>query len=176
MLANDARILTRSAVATAISGAILIAVGAVLDGGKGALGAVLGVTLVAIFFTVSVVAVSFAGHRWGPGAMMGTALGTFVAKILVLLVVIAALQGTTVFNTKIFGFTAIACILVWTGGQVVTLARSRMPYVVPAASEAATVPEARQSGTVPEVPQSGTVPEAREPSAVPEARKASGER
>ncbi len=194
MLANDARILTRSAVATAISGAILIAVGAVLDGGKGALGAVLGVTLVAIFFTVSVVAVSFAGHRWGPGAMAGMALGTFAVKILALLAVLAAVQGTTAFNTKIFGITAIVCILVWTGGQVFTLARSRMPYVVPAASEAGTVPEARQSGAVPEarqsgavpearqsgaVPdarQSGAVPEAREPNAVPGARKASGER
>jgi len=133
MLANDARILIRSAVATAIVGVILIAGGGVTDGGKGALGAVFGVILVAAFFTVSVVVVSFAG-RWGPSAMMGTALGTFVAKILILLGLIAAFRGTTLFNTRFFGITAIICILVWTAGQVVTLARSRIPYVVPAAT------------------------------------------
>ena len=62
MLANDARIVVRSAVATAIVGTILIAVGAITYGGKGALGAVFGVILVAAFFTASVVLVSFAGR------------------------------------------------------------------------------------------------------------------
>jgi ATP synthase protein I len=203
MLANDARILTRSAVATAISGAILIAVGAIVDGGKGALGAAFGVILVTIFFTVSVLAVSYAGRRLGPNAMTGTALGTFAVKILALLAVLAAVQGTTAFNTKIFGITAIVCILVWTGGQVFTLARSRMPYVVPEASGAGVVPEASGAGVVPEASGAGVVPEAsgagvvpeasgagvvpeasgadtapevRQASAVPEARKASGDR
>jgi ATP synthase protein I len=194
MLANDARILTRSAVATAISGAILIAVGAIVDGGKGALGAAFGVILVTIFFTVSVVAVSYAGRRLGPNAMTGAALGTFAVKILALLAVLAAVQGTTAFNTKIFGITAIVCILVWTGGQVFTLARSRIPYVVPEARGAGVMPEARGAGvapeargagvapeargagTVPEARGAGTAPEARQASAVPEARKASGDR
>jgi ATP synthase protein I len=142
MLANDARILARSAVATAAAGAIMIAIAGFTGGGKGALGAVLGVMLVTIFFTASVVVVSLAERRWGQGAMMGAALGTFVAKILILLAVLSAFQGTTVFNTKIFGLTAIVCILVWNGGQVFTLARRPMPYVVPKTGEAST-PEAR---------------------------------
>ncbi len=132
MLANDARILIRSAVATAIVGAIMIIVGAIAGGAKGALGGVFGVILVTVFFTLSVVLVSFAGRRWGPGAMTGAALGTFVVKILVLLALIAAFRDTALFNTRFFGITAIVCILVWTGGQVVTLMRSRIPYVVPA--------------------------------------------
>jgi ATP synthase protein I len=142
MLANDARMLARSAVATAITGVILVAVGGVMGGGKGALGAVFGVMLVTIFFTASVVVVSLAERRWGQGAMMGAAIGTFVAKILILLALLAALQGTTVFNTKIFGITAIVCILVWSGGQVYTLARRPMPYVVPKTGETS-APEAR---------------------------------
>jgi ATP synthase protein I len=144
MLANDARILIRSAVATAIVGVILIAVGSVTDGGKGALGAVFGVILVAAFFTASVVLVSFAG-RWGLSAMMGTAIGTFAAKILILLGLIAAFRGTTLFNSRFFGITAIICILVWTGGEVFTVATSRIPYVVPAAT-----PDAHGEGTVAE--------------------------
>jgi ATP synthase protein I len=142
MLANDAPILARSAVATAITGVILIAVGGVIDGGKGVLGAVFGVMLVTIFFTASVVVVSLAERRWGQGAMMGAAIGTFVVKILILLALVSAFQGTTVFNTKIFGITAIVCILVWSGGQVFTLARRPLPYVVPEADEAS-APDAR---------------------------------
>jgi ATP synthase protein I len=130
MLAYDARILIRSAVATAIAGGILIAIGAVGDGGKGALGAALGMTLVAVFFTLSVVAVSLAG-RWGPAAMTGTALGTYVVKILAVAVIVVSFRDTTAFNTKLFGLTAIICILVWSAGQLGTLARRRVPYVVP---------------------------------------------
>lgn len=145
MLANDARILIRSAVATAIVGVILIAVGAIADGGKGALGAVFGVIVVSVFFTLSVVTASYAGQRWGPSAMTGTALGTFLAKILILLALIAAFRGTTLFNTRFFGITAIVCILVWTAGEVVTLMRTRIPYVVPAAT-----PAAQEEDAVPE--------------------------
>ncbi len=130
MLANDARILIRSAMATAIVGVILIAVGGVTDGGKGALGAVFGVILVGAFFTASVVRSASPGAGV-PSAMMATALGTFAAKILILLGLIAAFSGTTLFNTRFFGITAIICILVWTGGEVFTVASSRMPYVVP---------------------------------------------
>lgn len=135
MLANDARILIRSAVATVIAGVILVAISAVVDGGKGALGAALGVALVAVFFTLSVVAVSLAG-RWGPTAMTAAALGTYLVKIISVLAIVVALRGTTAFSTRLFGATAIACILVWSAGQVATLARRRIPYVEPGAPEA----------------------------------------
>lgn len=170
MLAHDARILIRSAVATAIAGVILVVIGAIVDGGKGALGAVCGVMLVMVFFSLSVVAVSFAG-RWGPTAMTATALGTYVAKILAVVILVAALQNTTVFNTKFFGVTAIACILVWSAGQVATLARRRIPYVVPEASTAAP----RGASSVAEARGASTSAEARGASTAPEARQAGGE-
>ena len=77
--------------------------------------------------------------------MTGTALGTFAAKIVILLALIAAFRDTTLFDTRFFGITAIICILVWTGGQVFTVARSRIPYVVPAAT-----PDQRTEGAVAE--------------------------
>jgi ATP synthase protein I len=141
MLANDARILVRSAVVTAITGAILIAIGAITEGGKGALGAAAGVALVAVFFTLSVVVVSYAGRRFGLSAMMGAALGIFVVKVVAVLALVAALQGTTAFNTKMFGVTAIICILAWSAGQIATLARRQMLYVEP--DTTGTVPQAR---------------------------------
>ena len=60
MLASYARILRRSAVATAAVAAVMVALSAAVAGGKGALGALLGTALVAGFFTISVVAVGAA--------------------------------------------------------------------------------------------------------------------
>jgi ATP synthase protein I len=148
MLANDARILTRSAMATAITGVILVALGAAFDGRKGVLGALFGVILVAAFFSLSVLAVSFAG-RWGPAAMTATALGTYVVKILAVAILVASLRNATAFNTRFFGITAIICILVWSAGQIVTLARRGTPYVVP---EASTLPAGRELSGAPGPP------------------------
>ena len=158
MLANDARILTRSAVATAIAGVILVALGAAFDGTKGALGALFGVILVAVFFSLSVLAVSFAG-RWGPAAMTATALGTYVVKILAVAILVASLRNTTAFNTRFFGITAIICILVWSAGQIGTLARRGTPYVVP---EASTLPAAREFNGAPGPPEVAGAAEVRD--------------
>src|SRR6266516_3352769 len=150
MLANDARILIRSAVATAIAGVILI-----------------------------VVAVSLAG-RWNPAAMTATALGTFVVKLLAVAAIVVALRDTTAFSTKLFGFSAIICILVWSAGQIAALAR-RIPYVEPdAAPEVDDVPgaplqggefAARQQGAALEASPGGAAQEAREGDDAQEARK-----
>ena len=179
MLANDARILIRSAVATAIAGVILIVVGALVDGSKGALGAAYAVLLVAVFFTLSVVAVSLVG-RWNPAAMTATALGTYVVKILAVAIIVVSVRNTTAFNTKLFGFTAIICILVWSAGQIAALAR-RIPYVEPdTALEVDDVPgvplgggefAARQEGAALEASPGGAAQEAREGDDAQEARK-----
>lgn len=148
MLANDARILFRSAAATAVAGAVLIIIGAMLAGGKGALGAVLAVILVTVFFTLSVVAVSFAG-RFGQAAMMATGVGIYLVKIIAVLAIVVAFQHTTAFNTKLFGATAIICILVWSAGQVATLARRKIPYVEPEAPASGGAPAGRRAGPAP---------------------------
>ena len=131
MLLNDARILFRSALAVAAAGLVLVVVGAVVTGGKGALGAVLGVALVTVFFALGVVTVSLAERWWGPGAMMATALGTFFVKVLAVMALVAHFRGTGAFDTRLFGVSAIAGVLVWSAGQVATLARRRILYVEP---------------------------------------------
>jgi ATP synthase protein I len=130
-MVDDARILVRSAIAVAVTGLVLVVVGAVVVGGKGALGAALGVALVAAFFTLSVVTVSLAERWWGPTAMTAAALGTFLVKVLAVMAIVAAFRDTTLFDTRLFGLAAIAGILVWSTGQVVTLARRRVLYVQP---------------------------------------------
>jgi ATP synthase protein I len=130
MLGSFAVVLRRSAVITAPVAIVMIVLSAILGGGKGLLGAVLGVALVAAFFGISAFAVGQAARR-GPRAMMMTALTTYIVKIVVLLILVSRYSNTTAFNGKLFGLTAIVCILVWTTVQAMVSARLKVPYVEP---------------------------------------------
>jgi ATP synthase protein I len=130
MLANYARILRRSAAVTAAVAAVMIALSAAIGGGKGALGALLAVALVAAFFAVSVIAVG-AAARVSPQVMMITALLTYVAKILVLLFFVVRFSDSTAFSPRLFGVTAIVCIIAWSASQVTWSLRLKIPYVEP---------------------------------------------
>ena len=130
MPATYARIARRSALVTAVTAVIMAAVSLGVGGSKGLLGAVLGIALVAIFFALSVFAVGRAA-RISPQAMMVTAMVTYIAKILALLVFVAAFGSTTVFNARLFGLTALACVLTWCLAQVVWSMRLKFLYVEP---------------------------------------------
>src|SRR6516165_2512950 len=130
MLASYAVILRRSALATAPAAVAMIVLGGIVGGGKGLVGALLGVGLVAIFFGIDALALSWAAHR-SPQVMMVTAIVTYLVKILALLFLVAKYSGTTAFNGKIFGFTVIVCVIVWTTSQAVVAARLKAPYVEP---------------------------------------------
>ncbi|MGN6792192.1 MAG: hypothetical protein ACTHJW_07350 [Streptosporangiaceae bacterium] len=130
MLANYAQIARRSVLTTAAVGAVMVVISVAVGGTKGLLGAVLGVALVALFFAISVFAVGRAARR-SAQAMMITALSTYVVKILLLLFFVVRFSSTTVFNSRLFGLTALACILAWSASQVVWSMRLKTPYVEP---------------------------------------------
>ena len=130
MLANYAQIVRRSIVTTAVIGAVMAAVSLAIGGSKGVLGAVLGIALVAAFFAVSVFAVGRAA-RVSPQAMMITAMTTYIIKILLLLFFVVRFAGTSAFNTRLFGLTALVCILAWSASQIYWSMRLKLPYVEP---------------------------------------------
>jgi ATP synthase protein I len=130
MQASYGPIARRSAVFAAAAGAVMIILSGILGGAKGLLGAALGVALVAVFFALSVLAVGRAA-RVSPQAMMVAALTTFFVKIIVLLFLVARFGTTTAFNGRLFGLTAIVCVLVWSGAQVMWSLRLKVPYVEP---------------------------------------------
>jgi ATP synthase protein I len=130
MVAQYARIARRSAATAAIAAAIMIVLAAVVGGRKGLIGAAIGVAIVALFFGISVIAVGRAA-KVSPQAMMATAVGTYIGKILLLLAFVGAFQNTTAFSPKAFGLTALACILAYTGAQVVWSMRLKALYVEP---------------------------------------------
>jgi ATP synthase protein I len=130
MLASYGPIARRSAVITAGAAVIMVVIATVLGGTKGLIGALLGAALVAVFFAISITAVSRAA-KVSPQAMMITALSSYLIKILVLLVVVSKFSGTTAFNGRLFGLTAIVCVLVWSGAQVLWSMRLKVLYVEP---------------------------------------------
>jgi ATP synthase protein I len=130
MQAEDVRALRQSAVPTAVAGLVCMGVGSAVAGGKGALGALLALLVVTVFFAISVYAVSRAAQI-SPQAMMIAALGGFMVKIVALAVLLSAFQNTTLFNTRVFGFSAVALVLVWSGMQVRTMVKSKVLYVEP---------------------------------------------
>jgi len=130
MLATYAVIIRRSALVTAPVALLMIVLGALLGGAKGLLGAVLGVALVIAFFGISVLVVGrFA--RVSPQAMMMAAIATYLIKILVLLFLVGRFQDSTAFNPRIFGITAIVCVLTYSAAQMIWSMRLKMLYVEP---------------------------------------------
>ena len=130
MLAKYATIVRRAGALTAVAAAITVAVSAALVGVKGLVGALIGVAVVTVFFGISVLVVGRAA-RVSPQAMMVAAMITYLVKFIALAIVLSSLNGTTSFSTRTLGFTAVACILVWSATQVVVTLKLKMLYVEP---------------------------------------------
>lgn len=130
MLANFSRIVRWSAVLTAIVAAIMVAVSAAIDGVHGLIGALLGVALVAIFFGIDVAVIGKMA-KISPQAIMGAAIGLYLFKILALAIAVKELSDSSFFNGKLFGFTALVCILAYCASQVFASIRTKTLYVNP---------------------------------------------
>lgn len=124
------RTLRWSAMLTAPAAVVMVALCGAFGGMKGFIGALLGVALVIVFFGISILVVGRAA-RVSQQAMMITAIVTFLVKIILLAFLVDRLAGTTVFNSKLFGITAIVCILAWSTSQAISTARQKMMYVEP---------------------------------------------
>lgn len=130
MLASYARIARRSGAVTAVVAAAMVVLCAALGGSKGLLAAIIAVAVVVFFFGTSVLAVGRAA-RIGPQAMMATAIGVYLVKILVLLVLVGQFQNSTAFNPELFGLTAIVLVLVYSAAQIFWSMRLKTLYVEP---------------------------------------------
>ncbi|MEZ7128146.1 hypothetical protein ACBR40_22715 [Nonomuraea sp. AD125B] len=132
MQANDVRVLKSAAIPTLAVGVAAVVVALLTAGGKGALGAALGTLLVGVFFSVSVVAVSYAA-RISPQVMAMAAMGSYLVKVVVIMIVLNAFRDTTIWNTLAFACSVVICTLVWTGFEVRAFMKTKMLYVDPEA-------------------------------------------
>ena len=106
MQANDVRVLKSAAIPTLAVGVVAVVVALLLSGAKGALGAAIGTVLVGVFFSISVVAVSYAA-RVSPQMMAIAAMGSYLIKIVVIMLMLAAFGDTTAWNPKAFAWSVV---------------------------------------------------------------------
>jgi ATP synthase protein I len=130
MPSPDARILRGAAIPTAVAGVVAVAIATAVVGSKGLLGALFGALLVMAFFSFGQVALDRL-TRNNPQMFMAAGLMVYTTQILLVAVVLAVFKGTTLFDTKVFAFTLLGCVLVWTAGQVRGAMKAKLLYVAP---------------------------------------------
>jgi ATP synthase protein I len=132
MQANDVRVLKSAAIPTFVVGAIAVVVALAVAGGKGALGALLGVLLVGVFFSVSVVVVAYAA-RVSPQMMAIAAMVSYLVKVVVIMVMLVTFRETTLWDTRAFAWAVVVGTIVWTAFEVRAFMKTKMLYVDPEA-------------------------------------------
>lgn len=130
MQANDVRVLKGAAVPTVAVGLIAVIVTAILAGFEGALGSVIGLGLVAVFFTVGLFVVTWAG-RISPMAMFVAAVLSYLVKVIAIMITLRAFETTTVFDPKAFAWSVIVLTVVWTFGEMRGFMKLKLLYVEP---------------------------------------------
>lgn len=116
-------------------GVLAVLVAAVVVGAQGALGAVFGTLLV-----IGCCWLNLAVMRWmatsAPLMVMGTALGGYCLKFMVLLTLFLLLGDTTLFDVDSFALSILAAVVAWTAAEVVGFARARVATVTPVRGDA----------------------------------------
>jgi ATP synthase protein I len=127
MQSSDAPILRGAAIPTALVGVGAAALGLLLAGGKGALAAALATVVVIAFFSISALAVSWAA-KVSSQTMMLAALASYVVKMLAVMVLVIAMDGVSIWDTKVFGWTVVGLALTWIAAEF-RIAMQRRPYI-----------------------------------------------
>ena len=127
---QDVAILRGAALPTAATAVVLVVVAGLRAGLPGVLGAVFGVGVVAVFFSVGILAIG-AAARVSPLMMLNVALLTYLVKIILLAVLLVAFKDTTAFDTKAFAWSILVSTLVWIAAEMRTFSRQRILYVDP---------------------------------------------
>ncbi|MEU7578222.1 hypothetical protein AB0B50_11525 [Streptomyces sp. NPDC041068] len=135
MQSNDARTLLHCALPTAVAGVAGVAVSAAVAGGKGALGATFGTLLVLLFMGGGLVVLQRSARSF-PHLFQMMGLLVYTVQILLLMVALTALRGTSAFNHKSFAFTLLAATLVWIGAQLRSHIKAKVLYVEPESTRA----------------------------------------
>ncbi|MCO5971588.1 hypothetical protein [Actinoallomurus soli] len=128
MHSNDARILRGAAIPTGLVGLVAIIVGLLFAGGKGALGSALGTVVVLAFFTLGVVVVSYVTKISEQMVLMAGLL-SFLVKFVVVLGLVVAFKGVTIWDSRAFGWTVIALTIVWLAAETNATLNAKTPYV-----------------------------------------------
>jgi ATP synthase protein I len=110
---------------TLVVGPVAVVIGAVVGGGRAALGALLGFVIAMAFFALGLVVMRKLDSAADPLRFLVSAMAVFFGQLIFLLVVIVALKDATWLDGTAFGVAALAVALVWQVFQVIAYVRSR---------------------------------------------------
>jgi ATP synthase protein I len=128
---HDARIVRGAVAATALAAPLAIGIGWLTVGPKGALGAGIGMAVAAAFFSVTLIAVAWAGKVW-PELMLPVVLATYLVKLVGMGIALITLGGTTAFDRSAFALAVVGGSVVYLTAELRLLSRARVPYVTEA--------------------------------------------
>ncbi|MFH9662926.1 hypothetical protein ACH4NF_32600 [Streptomyces sp. NPDC017248] len=140
MPSNDARILTQAAVPTAAVGAVTAVVSAVVAGGKGAIGAVVGTLVVIVFMGLGLYVLQRTAKSF-PQLFQMMGLMLYAAQLLLLVIFVALFKNTTLFNPRAFAIALVVTTLAWIAAQTRAHLKAKILYVDPEASSKGGKPE-----------------------------------
>ncbi|MFK4068751.1 hypothetical protein [Streptomyces sp. NPDC029674] len=130
MPSQDTRNLLQSAVPTAAVGAIVAAVSAVVAGGKGAIGAVVGTVVVIAFMGLGLFVLQRTAKSL-PQLFQAMGMMLYVAQLLLLLFFVALFKDTTLFNPKAFAVGLVVATVAWMASQARAHMKAKILYVDP---------------------------------------------
>jgi hypothetical protein len=110
--------------------AIAAALGYLLAGSEGLWGAVLGIAIPVVFYSITVV-VAVVTVRVRPEVFGAAILGSWVVKIAVLIGVLALLSGATFYSRGAFFIAFVVGTVGYLVAEAVIVVRTRVPYLEP---------------------------------------------
>lgn len=108
-------------------------VGGLVAGLAGLWGALIGWALAAVFSTTTIVAMLRTVHS-SPGAMAGVVMGTWLAKVLVVVVVLAVLRPRDFYSAPVLGAVLAIGVVGSAFLDYRAVTSGRVPYVEPGGS------------------------------------------
>jgi multisubunit Na+/H+ antiporter MnhF subunit len=107
-----------------------VVVGWATAGSKGAWGALLGAAVAFVFSGTTVWSMWRSAHST-PAAMLGIVAGSWLAKMVVLIVALVSLQGQDFYSKPVFLVVVLVGVLGSVALDTVNYQRARVPYVEP---------------------------------------------
>ena len=130
---SSLQLIRKAAIPTIVAGILAVAVGGVVKGSAGAIGALIGGAIVVVFFTIGQVVLNNV-IKSNPSMAMSVAMLMYLVKVAVLFALMLAFKHTTAFNTKVFASTILLCTLVWTAAEMWAFSTGKVLYVDPGSS------------------------------------------
>ena len=114
------------AIAVVVAG---ITVGTLVAGFEGALGALVG-GIIAFASSLATLWLMRKTAAMNPMLVMAAALGGFVGKMLILLIVMIVLGNVSVLHTESLAYTMLAVVIVWAAMDTVAFRRTKLPTLI----------------------------------------------